>query len=406
MIDGRYTLFTRIPAAILPDGQVATDPLWVRDLVLHLDYIPDFRLCCPVVPESPFGSDMATVPGLSANRVVALRRDGGHLSALANLVPNFLACLAAVRQSDVVHTSGAGWSFPLAYYMLPLRPFLRFAWVMVIESSFWMAPSEGAGLRRRLAHRLNLALIRRCLAAADARIFTQPWYRDTFLGSEERTLIAPAVWIEEQDLVSEADLGAVQAARSGPVRLVFPARLVNDKGVEIVLAAVERYEDLPEAPPVELDIIGTGPLLDRCRTFASGHQGRVTLRVLDPVPYGTPFLSLLRGYDAVVIANRQAEQPRIVFDAGSQGLPCIATRTTGVTSLVEEDRTALLFDIDDPAGLALVMRQAAMDRDGLARMGRRALGAIAGQTHRAMHEEREAFLKATLPPPAGRVISG
>ncbi|MCQ6497982.1 glycosyltransferase family 4 protein, partial [Vibrio parahaemolyticus] len=89
---------------------------------------------------------------------------------------------------------------------------------------------------------------------------------------------------------------------------------------------------------------GMGPLADECRRFAQAHKGRIQVRFLDPVPYGAPFFELLRSYHGMVLANRQDEQPRVIFDAFSQAVPVIATRTRGICDIVTED-TALLYDV-------------------------------------------------------------
>jgi glycosyltransferase involved in cell wall biosynthesis len=343
---------------------------------------------------------------LEASQVTGLRRDGSSLAALVNFIPSFLATARAARRSQTVHSAGAGWPFPPSYYLLALRPFLRRDWVMVIESSFWMLePGQSPGLKARLRHALHDRLVGACLRRAEARIVTQPWYRDRYLGPKApRTLVAPAVWIAADQIATKAGVEARRAGREGPVRLIFPARLVAEKGVETLISAILEYEKRIDAPQVEIAIIGTGPLEHRCRSFAASHQGRVQVRFLDPVPYGAPFFDLIGAYDAVLLANRQAEQPRIVFDANAQGLPVISSATPGVMSLVEDGKTGWLYAVEDAPGLAALVDRAARGRAALEKMGDAALDFAADKTHRAMHEERADFLARTLPGQRGGQI--
>ena len=405
MITGRYTLFTRIPLFLSADGTFLTGQLWQKDLQRHFDVIADLHLCCPVLPLAQAESaDLVVVRGLGRDRVTALRQDGGWGSVLRNLLPNFLAVRKALRKTDIAHSGGAGWAFPLSFYILPLRALYRFQWVVLIESSFWMKP-EGrrASAREWLRHQVHAAVLGRCLKRADARIFTQEGYRQFFGIGPERSLIAPAVWVDEDQILSaEAQSQRLAALPKDQTRFLFPARLIADKGVETVLRAIEIAEErlagmAPEtAPAIALDIIGTGPLEERCRSFVQNHRGRISLRLLETVEYGAPFFALLRGYHAMLLANRQQEQPRVIFDAFSQGVPVLSTATTGVQDVVRPETDALLFAVDDAAAMAEAMLRLEGDKALQARLSAGALMGASGHSHSGMHRKRAEFLKRVL----------
>lgn len=400
MIRQSYTLLTRIPLYQGHDG-FYTDDLWEKDLVAHLRYISDFRICCPVEPLSPTSGPLRRVEGLTDAQVIRLRTDRGWGSVFVNIVPNFLAVWRAVRTSQIVHSGCAGWAFPLAYYVWFLRPFRRFKWINVVESSFWVKPASGpVSVRQWIEHHVHEFMVRRCVRASDARIFTQDGYRQTYLGSNKAALVAPAVWLDDANFRTTTDLAAAQA-ENRPVRLIFPARLEAEKGVDTVLAAIDRWDarfGRATGPTLAIDIIGDGALADRCRQFvaARADEQRLRVRFLDPVPYGEPFFALLRGYDAAIVANRQAEQARIVFDVMSQGLPCLATDTTGNMAVVADGVTGAIFPVDNADALAELFDHAAQHPAELHEMGRHALAAAGGYSHAAMHAERELFLRKTL----------
>lgn len=396
MITAPYTLFTRIPLYADATGAVYADDLWAKDLALHLSYIADFRICCPCLPAADRSEGMTEVAGLTPSQIVPLAQDRGRLSVLRNLWPNFAQVRRAVKATQIVHSGGAGWAFPLSYYIRALRRRHPFQWVMVIESSFWMKPTQGpVSLRQHLSHAFHHRMIRACMAAADAHIVTQSWYRDLFLGPDAEVHIAPAVWINEEDIL-DAPPDAPKCG-TGPARLIFPARLVPEKGVETVLRAIETLATrLSPDHPLQIDIVGAGPLAARCRDFAGQDHGAITVRFCDPVPYGAPFFEMLRGYEAVLLANRQPEQPRIVYDAFAQAVPVIASRTPGIETNVIEGKTGWLFPMDDAAALADLLARALAEPQALADMGAAALDAVARRTHLRMHRDREAFLKARL----------
>jgi glycosyltransferase involved in cell wall biosynthesis len=400
MIREPYALLTRIPLYEDIDG-FYTDDLWEKDLSAHLRYISDFRICCPVEPVSAATGPLKRVTGLADAQIFPLRIDRGWGSVVANILPNFSQVARAVRGSEIVHSGCAGWAFPLAYYVLLLRPFRRFKWINVVESSFWIKPASGpVSARQWIEHHVHEFMVRRCVRASDARIFTQDWYRETYLGSSKAALVAPAVWLDENDLRADADLAAAHA-EDCPVRLIFPARLEAEKGVDAVLAAVARWEERfgrVAGPSLQIDIVGEGALAERCRQYVAARpeESRLQMRFLDPVPYGEPFFALLRGYDAAIVANRQAEQARIVFDVMSQGLTCLASDTTGNIAVIAEGDTGAIFPVDDADALAGLFDHAAHDPSALRAMGQKALAAARGYSHAAMHAQREVFLRDTL----------
>ena len=400
MIEASYTLLTRVPLYQSTDGLYADD-LWAKDLGAHINYIRNFTICCPV--EQVYGASVSLkrINGLTQSRVIKLRTDHGWGSAIANFLPNLFQVAIAVRKSKIIHTTCAGWAFPLAYYILLLRPLFRFKWINVVESSFWIKPKSGhVSLRQNTSHYLNEFLVRRCVRASDARIFTQDWYRTHYLGSDDAALVNTAVWIDDANFRSVNDLKSAQTEGT-PTSLIFPARLTSEKGVDTVIAAVKewdaRYDGFP-GPPLQIDIIGEGPLAERCRQFISKRKfnGRLHMRFLESVAYGPGFFDLLRNYSAAIVANRQAEQARIVFDAMAQGLAIFASDTSGNRAVVKDGDTGVFVPVDDPLALAKLFDRASREKEWLYRMGGNALSAAQGFSHSAMHIEREKFLHRML----------
>jgi glycosyltransferase involved in cell wall biosynthesis len=402
MIRERYTLFTRVPVYADEDGAIWAARLWAKDLDLHLGYIEDFHLCCPVEPMPQDRSDLVRVEGLERSRVIPVRRDHGWGSVLRNLIPNFLTVRRAVAASQIVHSGGAGWAFPMSFYILPLSFTRRFFWIIVIESSFWMKPAHGrVTLRQFLSHHLHAGLLGWSLRRAQARIFTQAGYREFFGIGPERSLIAPAVWIDDEVILSpEAQAARLAALPRTPVRFLFPARLVAEKGVDTILKAIGLLSDRiagQEGPPqIEIDLIGQGPMRETCGAFVADHSGPLTVRLLDPLPYGAEFFALLRGYHGVLLANRQREQPRIIFDVYSQGVPVISSDTDGVRQVSTDGEDALLYPVDDAEALVEAVLRFAGDSALQERLSNQALERVRGFSQKRMHEDREAFLQACL----------
>jgi glycosyltransferase involved in cell wall biosynthesis len=147
---------------------------------------------------------------------------------------------------------------------------------------------------------------------------------------------------------------------------------------------------------VEVSIIGTGPLLEECTAFAESDVGKKCVKILKPVPYGDAFLSLLRGFDAALVPSLSDEQPRILYDAFSQGVPVIGSATGGICEVVESGVTGRLLPPNDAGALTEALVWGGQNRAELRAMGLRGLASVRHSTHQAMHQKRHAILLNSL----------
>lgn len=395
MINEPYILFTRIVIKKDQHGSIFTDPLWAKDLKLHLDYIENFGICCPV-EKCKSTSGLQDITGLDVKWLFELKNDRGVLSVLKNLLPNFLTVIKACKQAKIVHSDGAGWAFPLSFYLLLLKPFMTFQWIVVIESSFWMLGEGEAKTPRKLfEHYVHKTLLRCCLRAASARIFTQSFYREYFLGNEKRrTFINPATWVDQSNFSTpEAVERRFKDKRGGAVNILFPSRLVIDKGVLVVLDAIEQLK--PHDVNINITIMGSGELKENCLRFTNARHGGVTVTYQDNINYGEDFFKIISEHDWVLVPTLKQEQPRIIFDAFSQGTPVIASDTHGILDITNKD-TAFTFETGKSSSLAETILHVARHPDLALTMGLAGLAYAAGKTHLQMHQDRATFLKRSL----------
>lgn len=400
-----YTLLSHIWLRRTPDGRYHAEDLWQIDLQAHFAYIADLRICCPVIDCAEAGPGWTAVEGLTDARVTRLPAIRGWRAAILKQPETFRAVRRAVSTSAVVHSGGAGWPFPPSYYLLLLRRRYRFRWFMVVESTPWMTrPAARRSLRQAIAAALHGRLVRRCVRSADMRLFTQDWYREHFLGSTEASLVSPAIWVRDDQLRQGLDAADRTLFGQTPLRLLFAGRLTPDKDPETFLDALDRLETLlahGEGPAVEATIMGDGPLLQACRARAAQPRSRVRLRIAPPVDYGAPFFETVRAHHAVVLCNRGAEQPRLIYDAFSQGRPVFAAETTGTRAAVTDSGAGALFEAGNADSLAELIARHAADPETLAAMAERAITHATGKTHSAMHARRARFLVHHLAAGAG-----
>ncbi len=151
----------------------------------------------------------------------------------------------------------------------------------------------------------------------------------------------------------------------GPARLVFVGRLVRQKGLDVLLAALAR---LPQSACFELSVLGDGPLRrelsEQADRLGLGEKVRFAGWIgREDMP------GLLRRADAFVFPSRDEGMPNAVLEAMASGLAVAATRIAGNEELVVIGETGFLVPPDDPAALADVLARLIADRTLCARLG-------------------------------------
>jgi glycosyltransferase involved in cell wall biosynthesis len=142
-----------------------------------------------------------------------------------------------------------------------------------------------------------------------------------------------------------------------PARILSVARLVEKKGIDVLLEALAR---LPAELRWRLVHVGGGPLAAkmRRRSHALGIAERVTWR---GALAQDELLVEYRAADLFALACRVARDgdrdglPNVLAEAQSQALACIATRVSAIPELIRDGSTGLLVSENDVAALAAAL---------------------------------------------------
>ena len=202
---------------------------------------------------------------------------------------------------------------------------------------------------------------------------------------EHLAALAPAGRVELVyhgiDLARFPPARAESSTRDGsgePVRILSVCRLVEKKGVEVLLEALAL---LPAGLRWKLVHAGGGPL-------GKSLQGRArSLGIQDRIEWRgaltqEALLAEYRAADLFALASLVARDgdrdglPNVLMEAQSQGLACVATRVSAIPELVEDGASGVLVGENDPAGLARALealirdpaRRRALGDAGLARV--------------------------------------
>jgi glycosyltransferase involved in cell wall biosynthesis len=399
IIKRRYLAVQNIPYFVDARNQFFFDRLWHHDLIQHLQYLPAFTLAAPLRPMPADTHDLVPLEeGLRARlKLVPLPSQTSRIQALFQLPATSRALWRAVGEAEIVHTGIAGWPYPFGWLANPIAKLRGKKRLIVVESAPWRRTTEagsGAPLRKRVEVIIHERLARYFCSTADLCFYTQPAYLQQFhQKGKGPAYVTPASWVNAEDVLDDLQAESLWDLKMlEPVRFLFAGRLVAEKGVKILLEAVEKLT----AAGVHgaMHVMGQGPLRDEVIAAERSHP--FGLKYFEPVPYGTPFLTFLQRYHALVVPSLGDEQPRIVFDAAARAVPILASETDGLCSQVENDRTGRLIPPGDPGALAEAMALWAAKPAVLRNFAMEALFRVRTKTHRAMHSERSRIIARHL----------
>ncbi|MXX69712.1 MAG: glycosyltransferase family 1 protein [Gemmatimonadales bacterium] len=288
--------------------------------------------------------------------------------AYAALLPGYmiggsLASIALGTSSppDVVHVH---WPVPHAWFGALARASSERT---ALVSSFYSV--EIRWIERRL--RWALPFLRWSIESADAvtAISTATAAAVARYTSRQVPVIPFSAAISDRPLPDGAGAEARPLEREGPVRLLFVGRLVERKGVHILIRALARVRERVDAT---LTVVGegpeAGPLESEARRVGVDpfvyFAGRVDEGALGEA-YRTSDLFVL---PAVVDGKGDTEGLGVVLlEALEFGLPLIASDAGGIPDIVRHGETGLLVPPGDAGALAdaimRVIEDAAAARD-------------------------------------------
>ena len=176
------------------------------------------------------------------------------------------------------------------------------------------------------------------------------------------------------------DLGRIprrQGGRAGRFSILFVGRMVEKKGLRILVAAASLLK--ARGRDFDIQAIGDGPEEAELRTAVAdaGLAGVVTFHGSEPHDF---VLALMTVSDCLVLPSLTAADgdqegiPVTLMEAMAAGLPVVSTYHSGIPELVTDNETGLLVPERDAAALADAIERLMLDPglgERLAANGRR-----------------------------------
>jgi colanic acid/amylovoran biosynthesis glycosyltransferase len=161
--------------------------------------------------------------------------------------------------------------------------------------------------------------------------------------------------------------------RNGKIRLLTVARLVEGKGIEYAIHAIELLKN--RYPHLRYQIVGDGPLRGRLIELTSTLGLRNHVEFLGALPQES-VIQIYRNAHIFLLPSVLAEsgweesQAVVLAEAQAVGLPVIATRTGGISESICDGKSGNLVPPRDPIALADAIERLAKHPDRWSGMGR------------------------------------
>jgi glycosyltransferase involved in cell wall biosynthesis len=324
----KILIFSPVPA-FESGGVFRTIDLWARDLEAQCA-ISTVHLICPVQS----GCDGTVInPEIAAYRQEVLSDKD---------------LIDVVSKVDVVQLAIGGWrSSSIARRLLKISRRLQRIVILGVSSN--RAKSAWLNSSNKLIGAIRYLEIRSAQSwfafQADGVFVVGSGLKKLFQHINSNLHVGIASWIQETDIASP------RSKHHSGLNICMASRIEKMKGMHIGVSAV----GLVRTPHLRLSIIGDGPERSNIeRQISDLGLSRLTT-FQTTVAYPKPFLDLLRQADIVLLTNLSDEQPRLIFDALSQGCIPICPDTSAYRNLgLNRD---ILYKQGDVIGLSRTIQR-------------------------------------------------
>lgn len=162
--------------------------------------------------------------------------------------------------------------------------------------------------------------------------------------------IRNGVDLSEIDEIREIESTLLNGKKEGKIILGYIGQLIPRKGLDNLLKAVS----LLQSRNCELYLIGDGPERERLEHIAEEKKIREKVHFLG---FQTDRLKFLLGFDVLILPSRLEGIPRCLMEAMAAGVPVVASDIPGCNDLIDDERTGLLFSVEDCEHLAWTLEK-------------------------------------------------
>ena len=137
--------------------------------------------------------------------------------------------------------------------------------------------------------------------------------------------------------------------------VMFPARLIRDKGLDEFINAVKLLR--PDFPTVRFVLVGRTDVINPTSVTQSELQNWVDQGIVEWWGFSNDMATTLRQADMVVLPSYREGLPRSLIEAAATALPVVTTDVPGCRDVVRHGETGLLVPAYDGTATATAIRQ-------------------------------------------------
>lgn len=388
-IKEHYSLLivTTIPVKLIEDNFYSLD-LWCKDISVNAKYVDKIGIICP---ESQYikGSLVKVPSDIEVNVI--------------NTLFSLKIIKSIVERYDVIQLAGGRpfWQsfneFLILLYAKKIGKLVLFS-ISSNRVKLTLLNSSGKNSLKKFKAKLvasSIYLTQKIYSKYSDGVLLVGDSLKTKLGiNNSNTYIGLASWINEDDIIAKE---IIQKKLTNLPSYVIPklcicARLEVMKGIHIAIEALVILRDKYNITPM-LSIYGEGPELNNLKNLAKELKVTSQVDFRGYISYGSAFYKEISNYDLMLLTNLSDEQPRLIFDAISQGVIPICPNTPPYKSVGLDSK--LLYDQGSSVDLARII-QSYTDKHLLSEMTNLSRLVLEKCTIDEMHLNRSNWIKELL----------
>ena len=214
--------------------------------------------------------------------------------------------------------------------------------------------SLGSSWRHRLALKFYAWALTYPMRVCAQNTIDFRWLRDDCRIPEARLKLLPGSGVDVAKFYPRQDLLVKHNDRG--FKFLYVGRILGDKGLRELIASA-RWLHYDEGIDFELMLCGA---IDEMNTsFISKHEVELWCEesFIGWIPHTDDILSEYRDSDCVVLPSYREGMPRVLLEAGSVGLPAVATEVPGCCEIIEHGFNGLLCKPRSSTSLGLAMKE-------------------------------------------------
>ena len=380
----RLLIVSPIPVSMV-NGYYHSLDLWVKDLETNFDYVSSLAILAPRASQ-PLESSRPIPPNIKV-----IFQD--QVSTESNLE-------SFISQYDVVSVGvgGPAWRMKTALRAAYATKQANRCLITSITSNrvkTTLMNSQGKSWLKKLKAKLIAFSIKRTTsklaAMANGVVVIGEGVRQSMQLKHRNIYVETASWIHDEEIISETAFQEKVSELTSP-KTIIAARLEPMKGVHLAIEALVHIKKSAKVLPT-LNILGKGPALDDLNTMVQANKLENIVSFDGVRAYPDEFFAELRNFELVLLTNLNEEQPRLIFDAISQGLIPICPDSAAYQHL--KLPAEILYKKGDAHSLALTWL-AFCDCVSVAKMMQQLRPMAFQYTINAMHQKRSQWIAGLL----------